>query len=105
MNDLESRAGWVCEGVEPDLEAHADVREELIREDSADGEQCQADEDIANAAGRNIEHDHEEGEEQHGAAKVALEDDDDQAHAPHDEHRGEHTQARQRERAHLVRGR
>ena len=78
--------------------------EQLVAEGSANREQNEAHEHVADAARGDVEHDHEHGEEERRAAQIPLEDDDEQAHAPHDEHGREHAQARQREGTHLVRG-
>ena len=55
--------------------------------------------DIAHAPRDHVEHDHKEREEQKGRAKVALEDDDEQRQAPHDEHGNEHAWLRDGKRS------
>jgi hypothetical protein len=68
---------------------NADVAEELARHERTESEQDEADEQPGRALGGNVEHGHEQAEEQGGGAHVGLEDQDDEAGPPRDEHRAE----------------
>ena len=99
LDDLVAGAERVGERVEPDVDARADVVEQVGHERAAGDEQDEADDDEAEPAGRRVEQREEHGEEQQRRAEVALDDDDAERDRPHRDHRGEVRQRRQAERA------
>ena len=105
LHDLQALAGRVLERVEPDLDARLDVAEEVVAEHAAHGQKQDGHEHVSHAAGADVQHDHEEREEEKGAAQVTLEHHDQKGHAPHEHHGSEHARSRQVERACLDGGR
>ena len=104
LHDLIAAVLGISPGVKPDVHADLHVREEVVAEEEANDEKANGNEHVAPPTGGNVEHDHEVHEEEKRAAQVALEDDDEQADAPHDEEGEQHAEARNAERPHAVRG-
>ena len=87
LHNLVALALGILKGVGPDLETYLDMRQELV---GAHGTHCQkrkADDDIRETSRGDVEHQQEDGVEQHGGAQVALEDNDQKAYTPHSEQR------------------
>ena len=85
------------ERVEPDLEPVVDVGDAVAEQVGAGGEDQDADEDVGEAAGGDVEQRQERAEEHQRAAEVADEDDHQHRDAPDDEHRAEVLERRDRE--------
>ena len=94
LDNLVALALGVLKGVGPDLETDLDVRQELVGAHGSHGQERKADDDVREATRGNVEHQQEDGVEQHGRAQVAFEDDDEQAYAPDCEQWQQQAQAR-----------
>ena len=70
------------------------MRQELVGAHGPHGQERKADDDIRETTRGNVEHQQEDGVEQHGRAQVAFEDNDEQANAPDCEQRQQQAQAR-----------
>ena len=70
------------------------MRQELVGAHGSHGQKCEADDDVREASRGNVEHQQEDGIEQHGRTQIALEDDDEQTYAPYRKERKQQTQAR-----------
>ena len=81
VDDLPVAVG-IGERGEPRVEAHAHVPEGQVAEPRTAGEQHAADQQPAGTLGGDVEHDHEQPEEQQGRPEVALEHEDRDAHQP-----------------------
>ena len=91
LHQLVAISGRVGERVEPDLETGLHVAHDLVRPKTAHGQQRKADDDVGDAARSNVEHQQEDGVEQHGAAQVAFKGNDEHADAPdHKERQQQH---------------
>ena len=98
LDDLVARSERVGERVEPDVDAVADVVEQLGHQRAAQHEQDQPDDHQADPARGDVEHRQEDAEEQERGAEVALDDHDAEGDRPHRDHRGEVRQRRQPQR-------
>ena len=80
------------------------MRQELVGAHGTYGQEREADDDVREASRGNVEHQQEDGVEQHGRAQIAFEDDDEQAYAPDCEQRQQQAQARDLEAQDLAVG-
>lgn len=104
LRHLVSGAVVVGERVQPGVHAGLHVAEGLVGDGGAAGEQHQADDQPAGALGGHVEHHDEDAEQQQRAAQVALEDQHEDRHDPHDDDRAEVAAARQLQAHHLAAG-
>ena len=95
LHQLVAGAVLVGEGVQPDVDAGADVTEDVVGDERADGEQPDADQQPARPLGGDVEHHDEDAEQQQRAAEVALEDQHEDRQHPGHQHRPEVAAARQ----------
>ena len=98
LDDLVAGAERVGERVEPDVDAIADVREEVRHQRRAREEQDRPDDDEADPTGRGVDEGQEHGEEEQRGTEVTLDHDDQQRDRPHRDHRREVRQRRQPDR-------
>ncbi len=99
LDDLVARPERVGERIDPDVDAIADVLEQVRHEGAAGQEQDEPDDDEAEPPGRGIGQRQEHREEQQRRTEVALDHDDAERDRPHRDHRGEVRQGRQAKRA------
>ena len=108
---MRPRASWseIASAAGENVSSHAydallHVAEEQEGQVGAAIEEDQADRDPGAALGRDVEHRHEQAEEEQGGAEVLLEDEDPEARCPGDEDRSEVAGAREREPEDLAPG-
>ena len=94
LDDLVALALGVLKRIDPNLETHLNVRQELVGAHGSNGQERKTDNDIRESSRGNVEHQQEDGVEQHSRTQVAFEDDDEQAHTPHGKQRQQQSQTR-----------